>query len=80
MKLNIGERIRKYRRELDLTQDELAQAIGISNQSISKWERGDGYPDRTAPEYSKLLWNHSGRASRQRQDRRHGSGRIQGEV
>ncbi len=45
MKHTFGEIIRKYRRERDLTQDELAQDIGISSQSVSKWERGDGYPD-----------------------------------
>ncbi len=45
MKLTFGEIIRKYRRERDLTQEELAQDIGISSQSVSKWERGEGYPD-----------------------------------
>ncbi len=45
MKLNFGEILRKYRRERDLTQEELAQDIGISSQSVSKWERNDGYPD-----------------------------------
>lgn len=35
------------RRERDLTQEELAAHLGISFQSISKWERGDGYPDIT---------------------------------
>lgn len=47
MKLNFGERIKKYRRERDLTQDELAQAVGVSYQSVSKWERDEGYPDIT---------------------------------
>ena len=40
MELMFAERLRKYRRDRDLTQEELAQAIGISPQSISKWERG----------------------------------------
>lgn len=47
MELHFGERLRKYRRERDLTQEELAQALGISPQSVSKWERNDGYPDIT---------------------------------
>ncbi len=47
MTLNFGEKIRKFRRDRDLTQDELAQAIGVSYQSVSKWERDDGYPDIT---------------------------------
>ncbi|MBQ8369950.1 MAG: helix-turn-helix domain-containing protein [Clostridia bacterium] len=47
MDLKIAERLRKYRKERDMTQDALAQALGVSPQSISKWECGDGYPDIT---------------------------------
>lgn len=47
MKLLIGENIKRLRRERDLTQEEVANHLGISFQSISKWERGDGYPDIT---------------------------------
>lgn len=45
MNLLIGENIRALRRKRDLTQEELASHLGISFQSVSKWERGDGYPD-----------------------------------
>ncbi len=47
MELMIGEKVKKLRRNKDLTQEELAAHIGISYQAISKWERGDGYPDIT---------------------------------
>ncbi len=47
MNFLIGENIRHLRRERDLTQEEVAAHLGISFQSISKWERGDGYPDIT---------------------------------
>ena len=47
MEIIFAERLRKYRREMDLTQEELAAKIGISPQSVSKWERNDGYPDIT---------------------------------
>lgn len=47
MDLLIGKKIKQMRRERDLTQEELAAHLGISFQSISKWERGDGYPDIT---------------------------------
>ena len=47
MELMIAERIKKYRKLRDITQDALAQALGVSPQSISKWECGDGYPDIT---------------------------------
>jgi len=47
MELLIAERIRHYRKERELTQEQLAAELGISPQSISKWECGDGYPDIT---------------------------------
>jgi len=47
MDLLIGERIKKYRKNKEMTQDALAQALMVSPQSISKWECGDGYPDIT---------------------------------
>ncbi len=47
MKLLIGENIRRIRLKRNLTQEEMAAHLGISFQSVSKWERGDGYPDIT---------------------------------
>ena len=40
MKLSIGENIRKYRKQADLTQEELADKLGVSYQSVSRWENG----------------------------------------
>jgi transcriptional regulator with XRE-family HTH domain len=45
--MHIAENLRRMRRERDLTQEELANFLGVSFQAISKWERGDGYPDIT---------------------------------
>lgn len=45
MNLSIGANIRRIRIERNLTQEEVAAHLGISFQAISKWERGDGYPD-----------------------------------
>ena len=45
MKLNIADVIVKRRRELNLTQEELASRIGVSSQAVSNWERSVGYPD-----------------------------------
>lgn len=45
MNLSIGANIKRIRLERNLTQDEVAAHLGISFQSISKWERCDGYPD-----------------------------------
>ena len=47
MELMIAQKIKKYRKERELTQDALASALGVSPQSVSKWECGDGYPDIT---------------------------------
>lgn len=45
MKLNLGENIRRYRKRIDWTQEQLADRLGVSYQSVSRWECGDGYPD-----------------------------------
>ena len=45
MNLSLGENIKRKRIERTLTQEEVASHLGISAQSVSKWERGDGYPD-----------------------------------
>ncbi len=45
MKLKIDQNIRKYRKEIGLTQEELADRLGVSYQSVSRWENGSGYPD-----------------------------------
>lgn len=41
----IGEFICRLRKEKGLTQASLAELLGISNRTISKWENGDGMPD-----------------------------------
>ncbi|MCM1333873.1 MAG: helix-turn-helix domain-containing protein [Bacteroides sp.] len=45
MKLYIGENLKKQRKLRELTQEQLAQILGVSFQSVSKWERNEGYPD-----------------------------------
>ncbi len=45
MKLNLGENIRTCRRRMDLTQEQLAERLGVSFQSVSRWENGSTYPD-----------------------------------
>lgn len=56
MKLNIAQNLRKYRKNLGITQEALASALGVSSQCISKWECGDGYPDiETLPEIAQFF-------------------------
>ena len=45
MKLNIGTQIRYLRREKDITQEEFAEILGVSYQSVSRWENNTCYPD-----------------------------------
>lgn len=45
MKLNLGENIRQLRRANDITQEELSERLGVSCQSVSRWETGATYPD-----------------------------------
>lgn len=56
MKETIGNRIQKYRKEKGLTQEELAEKLGISSQAVSKWENDVSCPDiATLPQLCKLL-------------------------
>ena len=43
--MTIGQTIKLYRKEKNLTQSELAELIGVSTQAISKWETDSGMPD-----------------------------------
>ena len=45
MKLN--ERVRALRREREMTQEQLAEAMGVSAAAVSKWESGQSVPDMT---------------------------------
>ncbi|MBA4700304.1 MAG: helix-turn-helix transcriptional regulator [Ruminococcus sp.] len=41
---NFGKNVARLRKERDMTQIELAQAIGVNKQTISNIEKGKGYP------------------------------------
>ena len=45
MAQNMGEVIRRLRKERDLTQEELAAQIGVTAQAVSKWENNMAMPD-----------------------------------
>jgi len=45
MAMTIGQNIRQLRKEHEMTQEELAAAIGVTPQAISKWEKDTGLPD-----------------------------------
>lgn len=43
--MELGNQMKKYRGELSLSQDALAEKIYVSRQTISNWETGKSYPD-----------------------------------
>ena len=47
MNLRIGSVIQKLRKIKGLTQEQLAESIGVSKAAVSKWESGSTYPDIT---------------------------------
>ena len=56
MNESIGSRIAKYRKRKGLTQEALANQMGVSSQAVSKWETDASCPDITAlPQLCKIL-------------------------
>lgn len=52
----IGNRIAKYRKAKGLTQEALANLMGVSSQAVSKWETDTSCPDISAlPQLCKIL-------------------------
>ena len=45
MNIYFSENIKRLRKERELTQEALADFLGVSFQAVSKWERGESYPD-----------------------------------
>lgn len=43
--MNIGEKITKLRKNANITQEELADLLNVSRQSISRWELGITFPE-----------------------------------
>lgn len=43
--MSFGENLKNIRKQRNITQEELAEILGVSRQAISKWELGNGYPE-----------------------------------
>lgn len=54
--MNIGEQIRTYRKAHNLTQEQVADALGVTAPAVNKWERAGSFPDITLlPALARLL-------------------------
>ncbi len=54
--MNFNEKLKKYRENNNLTQEELANKLHISRQAISKYETGRAYPSiEVLQDIAKLL-------------------------
>ena len=47
MQMNIGTNIKRLRTAKNLTQEQLSEAMNVTCAAVSKWERGETYPDIT---------------------------------
>ena len=45
MKLTLGNKIKELRKRDNRKQEDIAQALGVTNQAISRWESNSCYPD-----------------------------------
>ena len=43
--MGFKDNLRIIRREKNISQEELAEMLGVSRQAVSKWELGEGYPE-----------------------------------
>ena len=43
--MTMGEKIQDLRKRSGMSQDALAEQLGVSRQAVSKWERNEAYPD-----------------------------------
>ncbi|MDO5738220.1 MAG: helix-turn-helix transcriptional regulator [Eubacteriales bacterium] len=52
----LANNIQRFRKSKNLTQDQLAEQIGVSSQAVSKWENGASCPDiALLPELAKIF-------------------------
>lgn len=48
--MTLGERLLEYRTNLKMSQDTLAEKVGVTRQTVSKWET-----DQSTPEFNKII-------------------------
>ena len=54
--MELKDKLKKLRIQHNMTQEEVAERLGFSAQTVSKWERGISYPDITLlPKIAKMF-------------------------
>ena len=54
--MQIGEKIKNYRKTAGLTQEQVADYLDVSTPAVNKWEKGNTYPDISLlPAIARLL-------------------------
>ena len=43
--MSFSENLQAIRKKNQMSQEELAELLGVSRQAVSKWELGEGYPE-----------------------------------
>ncbi len=43
--MNLADNLKRIRKENNLSQEQLAEKLGVSRQAVSKWESGQSYPE-----------------------------------
>ena len=47
--MNLSDRIQQLRKQKGISQEELADRVGVSRQAVSKWESEQSIPDMDRP-------------------------------
>ena len=55
--IKIGKYIAEKRKNLRLTQKQVAEQLGMSDKSVSKWERGEVFPENAYVYYLAVQFN-----------------------
>ena len=55
-RITVSARIRDWRKQNNLSQEQFGELVGVSPQAVSKWETDKSYPDITIlPKIAELL-------------------------
>ena len=53
--MQIGEKIKNYRKTAGLTQEQVADYLDVSTPAVNKWEKGNTYPMKLPKAHSQIV-------------------------